>query len=117
MRSAMLLPVSSCILASAIVSAAIPDPVRIDSGLISSTTSPASGVRVFKGIPYAAPPAGDLRWRPPRSAARDEVGAGPGIDAKVLSFFDGFYAPTSQTLKLICVPGRQCADPVFFENG
>jgi len=38
--------------------------VNLDSGTISGTMD--AGVRVFQGIPYAAPPTGDRRWKPPR---------------------------------------------------
>jgi para-nitrobenzyl esterase len=40
-------------------------PVRIEGGLVSGALDTVSQVRIFKGIPYAAPPIGELRWRPP----------------------------------------------------
>src|SRR5262245_12862094 len=55
--------------AAAVSSAAIPDPVKIDAGQLSGVTLP-SGVRAFKGIPFGAPPVGDLRWREPQPVAK-----------------------------------------------
>ncbi len=52
--------------------AAVDQPVRIESGLVSGTAGVSSGIQVFKGIPYAAPPVGDLRWRAPKAAAKWE---------------------------------------------
>jgi len=47
-------------------------PVKIGTGLISGVSTATPGVRAFKGIPYAAPPVGDLRWRPPQPPAKWE---------------------------------------------
>ena len=49
-----------------VASAALPEPVRLDAGLVSGLPGKAAEVRVFRGIPFAAPPVGDLRWRPPQ---------------------------------------------------
>ena len=54
------------------VFAAVPDPVKLDTGLISGVAGTTPEVRVFKGVPFAAPPVGDLRWREPKALARWE---------------------------------------------
>src|SRR3984957_20683085 len=53
-------------------SAAINDPVRVDTGMISGIAGNSPEVRVYKGIPFAAPPVGDLRFRAPQPAAKWE---------------------------------------------
>lgn len=65
----MLAGVALCIVARP--SAMVPDHVRIETGTLAGavgTTQPM--VRVFKGIPYAAPPLGENRWRAPQPAAK-----------------------------------------------
>src|SRR6204780_2084852 len=55
-----------------ILSAAISDPVKTDAGSISGVAGKNPEIRVYKGIPFAAPPVGDLRWRAPQPAAHWE---------------------------------------------
>ncbi len=46
--------------------AAIRQPVRVEGGLVSGVPGNDPAILTFKGIPFAAPPVGDLRWREPK---------------------------------------------------
>ena len=48
-------------------SPAVAEIALTDSGWVEGVTS--EGVTVYKGVPFAAPPTGALRWRPPQAAA------------------------------------------------
>src|SRR4051812_47346807 len=70
-RIGFLALLSAVLVIAARPSAMIPDQVRIETGALSGVvgaTQPA--VRVFKGIPYAAPPLGENRWRAPQPVAK-----------------------------------------------
>ena len=56
--------------AATAASAAITEPVKTDAGLVSGAAGNDAAVRVFKGIPFAAPPVGPLRWRAPQPPAK-----------------------------------------------
>src|SRR5690348_4483162 len=52
------------------------------AGVVEGIAGTDNRIGVFRGIPYAAPPVGALRWRPPQSAAswqgtRKAVSFGP----------------------------------------
>src|ERR1700722_20029618 len=53
--------------AAAATPAVIAPIVKVGQGEVQGTA--ADGVAVFKGLPFAAPPVGDLRWREPQHPA------------------------------------------------
>ena len=63
--------------------------VKTAGGALRGSEIGATGIRVFKGIPYAAPPTGERRWQAPQPAApwqgvRDATAFGPAcVQGKV----------------------------------
>jgi para-nitrobenzyl esterase len=45
------------------------DIIKVDGGRISGTVNPSGDIHIFKGIPFAAPPIGPLRWKEPQALA------------------------------------------------
>ena len=73
------------------------EPVEIESGLVSGVYNSDTSVRIFAGIPYAAPPVGDLRWKAPQSPApwsgiraADHFSAN-AMQLKIPAFMANFY--------------------------
>jgi para-nitrobenzyl esterase len=54
------------LLAAIPLAAAITQPVKVEGGQVAGVPGKDASITAFKGIPFAAPPVGDLRWRSPR---------------------------------------------------
>ena len=52
---------------AAVSAGEIGDTVVVDGGAIRGVEAGGSGVRAYRGVPFAAPPTGDRRWRPPQA--------------------------------------------------
>jgi para-nitrobenzyl esterase len=83
------------------IPAAHADPLKVKTaqGQVEGTLTADAKVRVFKGIPYAAPPVGDLRWREPQPPAK----------------FHGTFKARDYGHR--CVQTNQFEDMIFHDSG
>lgn len=65
MKKMILLAASALLLAACKTETKCP-VLSIEGGQVQGVTTDIPGVLAFKGIPYAAPPVGDLRWKEPQ---------------------------------------------------
>jgi para-nitrobenzyl esterase len=98
-----LFPLAAIFVASHFYSAQARTPsltlVRTHSGLVQGKLSADSQVRIFEGVPFAAPPVGPLRWKPPQPAPK----------------WSGVRKATEFGAR--CMQGHIFGDMVFRDNG
>jgi para-nitrobenzyl esterase len=59
---------SAALLATNVATALSAAPIRLETGLVEGVAGRDPTVTVYRGLPYAAPPVGPLRFRPPEAA-------------------------------------------------
>jgi para-nitrobenzyl esterase len=70
LSSASFLASAAILLSVTCAHAANPLQVKTDKGKVEGLLTADQKVTAFKGIPFAAPPVGNLRWQPPQPAAK-----------------------------------------------
>jgi len=70
MKKTAFLIVLVAIFITSLIKAQQPAPVKVEGGLVQGTYE--DSLTVYRGIPFAAPPVGDLRWCAPQSPAKWE---------------------------------------------
>lgn len=93
--------VSVTTLAVQVAIAASSTTVSVDGGLIQGAIE--KGVLAFKGIPYASPPTGPQRWRPPQP-----VGNWHGVRAATSFGSDCMQVPPGPASWFHVTPGEDC---------
>jgi para-nitrobenzyl esterase len=61
---------STAATASSFYPSQLPPAVTIDEGTLEGFQFGSASEVAFLGVPYAAPPVGDLRWKPPQTASK-----------------------------------------------
>ncbi len=65
-RIASIILVLQWVVAAIVSAAPIADPIKVDGGQISGAKAGEdTSLLVYKGVPFAAPPVGELRWKAP----------------------------------------------------
>ncbi|WP_372785239.1 carboxylesterase/lipase family protein [Phenylobacterium sp.] len=84
MRRVLALAICLCLArpAAPALAAVTGDPIGVDGGQVSGVWRENAAVRAYLGVPFAAPPLGDLRWKPPHpprawTGVKAAVAAGP----------------------------------------